>query len=216
MNVKKLKRRILTVGLVSLLASATPIINTDYTMIAKASQVTNTSDDSASNAKLNVKSKSLVTNTSFTIKVYNVEDSQSVTFKSDNTDIASVDKDGVVTATDKIGTVIITATIKDKSKTIKTLDCEVTVGPPAASIKLAKNELTLAVDARYPFLENILIIKPNTTVEIPKFKSSDTDVAVISTSGKITAKKTGVTTIEASLDNGSTVTCTVTVVEEKK
>lgn len=216
MNVKKLKRRILTVGLVSLLASATPIINTDYTMIAKASQVTNTSDDSASNAKLNVKSKSLVTNTSFTIKVYNVEDSQSVTFKSDNTDIASVDKDGVVTATDKIGTVIITATIKDKSKTIKTLDCEVTVGPPAASIKLAKNELTLAVDARYPFLENILIIKPNTTVEIPKFKSSDTDVAVISTSGKITAKKTGTTTIEASLDNGSTVTCTVTVVEEKK
>lgn len=216
MNVKKLKRRILTVGLVSLLASATPIINTDYTMIAKASQYTNTSDDSESNAKLNVKSKSLVTNTSFTIKVYNVEDSQSVTFKSDNTDIASVDKDGVVTATDKIGTVIITATIKDKSKTIKTLDCEVTVGPPAASIKLAKNELTLAVDARYPFLENILIIKPNTTVEIPKFKSSDTDVAVISTSGKITAKKTGVTTIEASLDNGSTVTCTVTVVEEKK
>lgn len=216
MNVKKLKRRILTVGLVSLLASATPIINTDYTMIAKASQYTNTSDDSESNAKLNVKSKSLVTNTSFTIKVYNVEDSQSVTFKSDNTDIASVDKDGVVTATDKIGTVIITATIKDKSKTIKTLDCEVTVGPPAASIKLAKNELTLAVDARYPFLENILIIKPNTTVEIPKFKSSDTDVAVISTSGKITAKKTGTTTIEASLDNGSTVTCTVTVVEEKK
>lgn len=216
MNVKKLKRRILTVGLVSLLASATPIINTDYTIIAKASQYTNSSDDSASNAKLNVKSKSLVTNTSFTIKVYNVEDNQSVSFKSDNTDIASVDKDGVVTATDKIGTVIITATIKDKSKTIKTLDCEVTVGPPAASIKLAKNELTLAVDARYPFLENILIIKPNTTVEIPKFKSSDTDVAVISTSGKITAKKTGVTTIEASLDNGSTVTCTVTVVEGKK
>jgi uncharacterized protein YjdB len=213
MNVKNFKKRLFAISLASLVVSTVPILNNNFTTTAKANQVTNNSDEDSSNAKLNVKNKALVTNSTYTLKVYNLEAKQTVTFKSNDTDIATVDKDGVITANDKNGTVIITATVKEKSKTIKTLECEITVGPPAASIVLAKSDITLAVGKRYPFLENLLVIKPNTTVEIPKFSSSDSDVAVVSSTGKITAKQVGTTIIKATLDNGSSVSCTVTVIE---
>lgn len=214
MNVKNFKKRLFAIGLASLVVSTVPILSNNFTTTAKANQVTNPSDEDSSNTKLNVKSKALVTNSTYTLKVYNVENKQTVSFKSNDTDIATVDKDGVITANDKNGTAIITVTIKEKSKTIKTLECEITVGPPAASIVLAKSDISLAVGKRYPFLENLLVIKPNTTVEIPKFSSSNPDVAVISSTGKITAKEVGTTTIKATLDNGSSVSCTVTVIAD--
>ena len=216
MNVKNFKKRLFAIGLASLVVSTVPNPINNFSTTAKASQTTNPSDEVSCNAKLNVKSKTLVTNSTYTLKVYNLENNQTVSFKSGDTAIATVDKDGVITANDVNGTVIITATVKEKSKTIKTLECEITVGPPAASIVLAKSELSLAVGKRYPFLENLLVIKPNTTVEIPKFSSSDVDVAVISSTGKITAKEVGSTTIKATLDNGSSVSCTVTVIESSE
>lgn len=216
MNVKNIKKRLFAISLASLVVSTVPILSNNFTTTAKANQVTNNSDEDSSNAKLNVKNKALVTNSTYTLKVYNLEAKQTVSFKSDDTDIATVDKDGVITAKDKNGTVIITATVKEKSKTIKTLECEITVGPPAASIVLAKSDISLAVGKRYPFLENLLVIKPNTTVEIPKFTSSNPDVAVVSSTGKITAKEVGTTIIKATLDNGSSVSCTVTVIENNE
>ncbi|WP_310601838.1 Ig-like domain-containing protein [Anaerosporobacter sp.] len=216
MNVKNLKRRLFAVALASMVVSTVPIPNTNFSTTAKANQVTNSSEEDACNAKLNVKNKLLVTDSNYTLKVYNLENNQTVSFKSSDTEIATVDKSGVITTNDKNGTVIITATIKEKSKTIKTLECEITVGPPAASIVLAKSELTLAVGKRYPFLENLLVIKPNTTVEIPKFSSSNVDVAIISSTGKITAKEVGTTTIKATLENGSSISCTLTVIENSE
>ncbi|WP_455714012.1 Ig-like domain-containing protein [Anaerosporobacter sp.] len=216
MNVKNFKKRLFAISLASLVVSTTPILDNNFTTTAKANQVTNNSDEDVSNAKLNVKNKALVTNSTYTLKVYNLENKQTVSFKSDDTDIATVDKEGIITTKEKNGTVVITVTVKEKSKIIKTLECEITVGPPAASIVLAKSEISLAVGKRYPFLENLLVIKPNTTVEIPQFSSSNPDVAVVSSTGKITAKEVGSTTIKATLNNGSSVSCTVTVIENDK
>ncbi|WP_167958671.1 Ig-like domain-containing protein [Anaerosporobacter faecicola] len=214
MNVKNIKKRIFAVGFASFVICTVPIPNSAFTTVAKASQHTTTPEKDSCNAKLNVKKKLIVTNSSYTLKVYNLEDNQTVTFKSDDTEIATVDKEGVITTNDKNGTCIITATVKEKSKTVKSLECEITVGPPAASIVLVKSELSLVVGKRYPFLENLLIIKPNTTVEVPKFSSSNEDVAVISSTGKISTKEAGSCVIKASLENGSSVSCLLTVIED--
>lgn len=215
MRVKSIAKRAFTVGLATLLLTTIPLpgfLNYN-TPVAQAAQG---SDDTDSNAKLNVRSKLMISGSSYTLKVYNLRENQTVSFKSDNTDILTVDQDGIMTAKDKDsnGTAIVTATIKEASKVVKTLECEITVGPAAVSIMLPPkmDVLTLEVDKKYPFLENILIIKPNTTVEIPSFSSSNTDVATISTTGKIAAKAIGTTKITATLENGSSVTCTLTVV----
>lgn len=216
MNVKNIKKRILSATIAGFLVSIVPIPGVaNYSLVKAASQGTNNQEDEC-NAKLNVTSKSIVTNSTYTLKVYNLEDNESVTFKSDDTDIATVDKDGVISTNDKNGSTIITATVKSKSKTVKTLDCEIKVGPPAASIVLSKSDITLMEGKRYPFFENLVLIKPNTTVEVPVFSSSDTDVAVISSTGRITAKATGKTVITATLNNESSVSCTLTVVKDTK
>lgn len=217
MMYKSLKKHMVNLGIAGLLLTATPFLNSDYVTVAEAKQI-NTVDNSEEEipAKLNVKTKSIVTESNFTLKVYNLSEHETVSFKSSDTEIAKIDKEGEITTFTKSGTVTISAIIKYKTKVLTTLDCEVTVGPPAASIVISKSDLVLEEGKRYPFLENLLFIKPNTSVEIPSFTSSNTDVAVISSTGKITAKKLGTTIIRSTLDNGASVSCKVLVVKDKK
>lgn len=175
-------------------------------MIAHAANI----EEEQSNIKLNVKSKSLVKETSYALILYNIKDNHKVTYKSSESTIAAVDESGVVTAVD-FGNATITVTVKDDSKTIATLQCEVTVGPPAISVKLTKNEVTLLVGARTSLTA---ITKPNNTVESAKFYSEDSTIATVSPGGSITAKSVGVTIIRAEISNGKYDTCTVTVLEK--
>lgn len=200
------KKCLLAIGLFLFLTVFFPIPVAGNVMIARASSVTG----EQSEIKLNVKSKSLVKDTTYALKIYNVLDSHKVTYKSGDNAIASVDENGVIKAVD-FGTTIITVTVKDGIKTIATLECEVTVGPPAISIKLTKSEITLTVGSKTSLTA---ILKPNNTVEEARFSSNNQSIASVSTGGRITARSVGVTYIFASIGNGKYDMCKVIVVEE--
>lgn len=160
--------------------------------------------------KLNAIEVSLVTDDTFNLKVFNLTESQKVYFKSDDDSIASVSTLGAISAL-KVGETTVTAAIKDKSvKEDKVFKCKVYVGPPAISIRLTLSEVTLEVGKRKTLQA---ILKPNTTAETGMFTSYDPEVATVSASGKILAKKAGKTIIVSSIANGRYDYCIVNVVE---
>lgn len=173
-------------------------------MVAEAGSIPSQSD-----IKLNVKSLSLVKDTTYELKVYNTDSNHKITYKSDDADIVEVDEAGVITAKD-FGEAIITVTIKDGFKTIDTLECEVTVGPPAFSIKLTRSDITLEVGHSTNL---ITILKPSRTAEEAKFFSNRPSIASVSTGGRVTAKEPGIAYVFASLGNGKYDLCKITVVE---
>lgn len=174
--------------------------------VASASTV----DDDQNSIKLNVKSKSLVKDSTFNLKLYNVTESQKVSYKSGDSSIATVDDSGLITAAG-FGTTIVTVTVKDGTKTAASLDCEVTVGPPALSVKLTKSEITLVIGDKTSLTA---ILKPNNTVEEARFWSNDSSIASVSVGGRVSAKAAGVTYIFAAIGNGKYDYCKVTVLEK--
>ena len=188
-----------------------PLPGTYNTAKAGTVSTSSTTEEKQSEIKLNVKKKSLVKDDSYTLVLYNLSDSYKVSFKSSDSDIASVSQDGVVTAL-KVGEATITVTIKDGMKTVQTLTCDITVGVPAVSIIFSKTSVTLVVGKSY-LLETI--ITPNNTVEEAKFSSLDPSIATVSSSGRITAKSVGTTSIFGTLANGKYAKITVTVIEDQ-
>lgn len=158
--------------------------------------------------RLNLKSITLVKGKSYALKVYNLPEKAHVSFKSDDKEIASVNEDGVITA-NKVGFTIVRAIVNDTE-----LTCEVTVGPPAFSIKLTKSRLIIGLD-KSDFLN--VILKPTNTVEVAKFSSKDPSIASVSAGGRITARKLGLTYVFAEIDATDSTgakrydTCTVIV-----
>ena len=169
------------------------------------------SEESGIEVKLNVHTKALVKETSYALKVYNVTETQSITFQSDDPSIASVDEEGVVTA-NAVGTTFITVTITEPSADAVELRCDIVVGPPAVSIKLTRSEITLTVGRRTTLKT---LLQPNNTVEEVKFCSYDPSVATVSPGGRVVANAVGVTYIFAGIDNGMYDLCKVIVVEEE-
>lgn len=161
--------------------------------------------------KLNVKSKSIVKEKSYNLRVYNVLENHKISYKSSDSAIATVDENGVVTGVD-FGTATITVTVKENSKTIATLTCDITVGPPAISVKLTKTDLIMVVGKRTTLKT---ILQPYNTVEEIKFYSNDTTIASVSPGGRVTANAIGITHIFAMIDNGKYDTCRVAVVSQE-
>lgn len=180
---------------------------------AFASETTgaNITNDKQLEIKLNVKSKSIVKEKSYNLRVYNVLENQKISYKSSDSAIASVDEHGVVTGVD-YGNATITVTVKDGSKTIATLTCDITVGPPAISVKLTKTDLIMVVGKRTTLKT---ILQPYNTVEEIKFISNDASIVTVSPGGRITANAEGSTHIFAMIDNGKYDTCKVTVLKEE-
>jgi len=145
--------------------------------------------------RLNLKSRTLVKGKSFTLKVYNLGDNAKLMFKSDDDEIASVSDDGTITA-NKVGTTIITVTIKDGGL-ITPLTCDITVGLPAFSVKLTKSRIIIGL-GNTDFLN--VILKPSNTVEDARFSSNDSSVAYVSTGGRLSAKNYGLTYVFAEID----------------
>lgn len=159
--------------------------------------------------QLNVTKKSLVKETTYDLKVYNLAEGQKVSYKSSDSSIASVSDEGIVTA-NKIGTVTITVTVKENFKSITNLLCEITVGPPAISVKFTKPKVELEVGRKTALK---ITLKPITTAEEAKFTSSDPKIATVSSSGKVTGKSTGQALIYATINDNKYDICTITVVE---
>ena len=167
----------------------------------------------AGTPKLNVKSKAIVKGKDYALKVYNLSETQTVTFTVADEEVASVDEFGVVTAL-SIGTTVVTAVVEDSEISEDAepvvLECKITVGPPALFILFSRLEMDMVVGERSLMS---WMIAPLNTVELPKFSSSAPEVASVSAGGIVTAKSAGTAYIFAQLDNGHFGACRITVNE---
>ena len=134
---------------------------------------------------------------------------RNVTWSSSNSNIATVSSSGKVSAK-AAGTATITVKTKDGSKTAK---CTVTVkNEPikVTGVSLNRSQITLFAGKS----ENLTAaVKPsNAANKGITWQSSNTNVATVDSSGRITARTEGTATITVKTnDNGKTAKCTVTV-----
>ncbi len=135
-----------------------------------------------------------------------------VTWKSDNTAVATVDATGKVTAV-KAGTATITVTTADGGKTAT---CQVTVTAKVVAVTgvtLDKSTATLELGDNLTLVPTIA--PSNATNKNVTWKSSNETVATVDATGKVVALKAGTATITVTTADGNkTATCTVTVNDE--
>ena len=131
---------------------------------------------------------------------------KAVTWSSSNTAVAKVSSTGKVTAV-KAGTAMITVKTADGGKTAA---CKITVKVPVTSVKINATAKTIAPGATFQ-----LAAWPqptNATNKAVTWSSSNTAVAKVSSTGKVTAVKAGTATITVkTADGGKTATCKITV-----
>ena len=141
---------------------------------------------------------------------------KSVTWSSSDSSVASVDATGKVTAI-KHGTAIITATTANGL----TASCNVTVKAKSAGIEgdnsLSANAITLSISEwsgnEGESFSITATISPNDADDKSvTWSSSDSSVASVDATGKVTAIKHGTAIITATTANGLTATCIITVV----
>lgn len=131
---------------------------------------------------------------------------KTVTWKSSNTKVATVDSKGKVTAKAK-GTATVTATVKGA----KEVKVKVTVTAPvaASSVKVNKTSFTLNKGNSYTLVPTVS--PSNTTNKTIKWKSANTKIATVDSKGKVTAVGSGTVKITATTSNGKLATASVTV-----
>ena len=143
-----------------------------------------------------------------TVLPENTTDSKSVSWRSSNSEVATVDANGTVTAK-RAGTAVITAT----STNGKSAGCTVTVSKkeiPITEISLDKSSATLTEGETTTLTATVL--PENTTYgKSVKWSSSNSEVATVDANGTVTAKRAGTAVITATSTNGKTAGCTVTV-----
>ena len=132
----------------------------------------------------------------------------SVTWTSSNTSIATVSSTGLVTAK-STGDAVITAKTTDGSNL--SAMCNLTVKQLATSISL--NETTATLYTGNIFQLNATVLPSTTSNPNVIWTSSNTSVAIVSSTGLVTAKSTGDAVITARTTDGSNLSasCSVTV-----
>ncbi|MCR5004751.1 MAG: Ig-like domain-containing protein, partial [Clostridiales bacterium] len=131
-------------------------------------------------------------------------ENQEVIWSSSNTDVATIDSIGQITAKEA-GTTTITATAVDGGATAT---CEVTVTIPATKIVLDATKGTKGVKETFTLKPTL---SPSNTTDRVKWSSSDKAIATVSKNGKVTPKKAGSCTITAKTDSGKKATYKLTV-----
>lgn len=172
----------------------------DYSYI-RVDSIKGTTDD-GKKVQLNIKiSKPHFTKSSYTIYKYKTlnlkkelhTNVKNITWSSSNPSVATVSSGGLVTAK-KTGTTTITVNLNGTK-----VQTKITVSKP----KLSATSATL-------FLGNTKTLSVAGGTGTIKWSSSNSSVASVSSSGKITAKKAGTATITAAV-SGEKITCKVTV-----
>ncbi len=131
---------------------------------------------------------------------------KALTWISSNPKVATVDKNGKVTAL-KNGT----ATITCKSANGKKVTCTVTVRKISV-VDIQLDKRSVLVDKGATFNIVAIITPGNATNQKVTWKSSDKSIAKVSSSGKVTAVAPGVCQITATTsDGGFTAVCMITV-----
>ncbi|GHV68219.1 hypothetical protein FACS1894199_15110 [Bacteroidia bacterium] len=133
---------------------------------------------------------------------------QNITWSSSNTAVAAVSTSGVVTAV-AVGAATITATTTDGGFTA---NCAVTVNPvPVTSVSLNKTATTVYGIGNTESL-TATVLPANAANKNVTWVSSNTAVAVVSTSGLVTAQAAGTAIVTATTEDGNyTATCTMTI-----
>ena len=159
--------------------------------LACISMVTSTDVVDASSIKLNKTSLTIYIGKTSTLKVSGT--SKKVTWSTSNKKVATVSSKGTVSAKSS-GTATITAKVNNKN-----LRCKVTVKKP--TINKTSKSLNVGETTTLKL----------TGATLKSAKSSNTSIATVNSSGKITAKKAGTCTITLTDTQKRTYKCTVTV-----
>lgn len=142
---------------------------------------------------------------------------RAVNWESSNTKIATVDSAGKVTAK-AAGTVTITCTAQADSG--KKATCKVTVTEPKPPVKptvkvtkVTLNKKTATLSPKETLTLKATVTPTNATNKGVLWKSSNTKIATVSSTGKVTAKAAGTVTITCTAKDGSgkKATCRITV-----
>ena len=148
-----------------------------------------------------------------TINPSDTTDDKTLTWKSSNTNVATVDQEGKVTAV-KEGVATITVTTVNGRRA----ECKITVNKPNENIPIKSvslNKTTLALEEQQAETLVATINPSNTTDDTTlTWKSSNPEVATVDQEGKVTAIKEGSATITVTTVNGKEATCTVTVTKK--
>ncbi|MDD3174659.1 MAG: Ig-like domain-containing protein, partial [Herbinix sp.] len=158
-------------------------------------QAAETEKEKSEAYRLNLTSVVLAKGKSIPLKTYNVGENAKIIFKSDDQEIASVSDNGLITA-NKVGDTVITVVIKEGTNATS-LDCKVTVGPSAISVRWTQSRIIIGID-NVDTLK--VIIKPSNTVETAVYDSAKQSIVTISPGGRITAKNYGLTYLYAYID----------------
>lgn len=191
MNKKSICKCFITLGLLLFFTVLLPFTSYD---VATAKAANLGTDKEKTESYTMVNSVTLVKGKSYTLKVFNLGEKSKVSYKSNDSEIASVSKDGMITA-NNVGATVVTVMIKD-GVTRTNLTCDVTVGPAAISVKWTKERVFLGLNS-----EVILkvIKKPDNSPEDVNYFSNAEAIANVSSGGRITAKKIGMTYIFAEI-----------------
>ncbi|CCY58121.1 ig domain protein group 2 domain protein [Clostridium sp. CAG:632] len=134
-----------------------------------------------------------------------------VKWSTSNKNVATVSPSGLVTAK-SAGTAIITCTAKDESNVKAT--CKITVKNPVVKVtKVTLNKTTATLAPKETLTLKATVTPTNATNKAVTWKSSNTKIATVSSSGKVTAKAAGTVTITCRAKDGSgkKATCKITV-----
>jgi uncharacterized protein YjdB len=123
---------------------------------------------------------------------------KTVNWSSSNTSVALVDDSGLVRGL-SVGTTTITATAKDNSKKSDTCFVEVIDPIPATSILLADKNMVMIRGESQSI--GYTIVPSNSTDKVT-ISSSNKNIATVSSTGKITARRAGSTTITITTSSG--------------
>ena len=142
---------------------------------------------------------------------YTIADNSQLTWISSNPGIAAVDDNGVVTGISE-GDAVITV----KTANGLTATSNVTVKDehiPIMSVKLNQKELVMKKETSSSLRATI---NPSNTTDDKKltWTSSDNEIATVSSTGVLTARKPGTAIITVTTSNGISDTCNVTVISE--
>ena len=151
--------------------------------------------EAASKVKINKTSTTIYVGKTETLKISGT--SKKVKWTISNKSVATVSSKGKVTAK-KAGTATITAKVSGKS-----YKCKVTVKNPSLSKSKAILEKGKTITLKL------------TGATAKKYISSNKNVATVNNSGKITAKKSGTTTITCTDSNKKTYKCVITVTNKE-
>lgn len=175
-------------------------------------KITVTNPVKVSSLTLNKTSQTIYKGYTFSLKVTVAPtnaNNKNVTYKSSNTNVATVNSNGKITAK-ATGTAIITVTAADGSG--KTATCKVTVKNPVrvTGVKLNSTKITLNKGKTYQL--SAIIAPTNATNKNVTWISSNTKVAKIDSNGKVVAVAPGDVIITAKTkDRGKIAICKVTV-----